>query len=65
MAVACVVNIIGDLILVAGFHLDAAGAAIATVAAQAVSVVLAIILLKKKDLKKRRISESTGSVSGS
>lgn len=51
VAVACVVNIIGDLILVAGFHLDAAGAAIATVAAQAVSVVLAIILLKKKDLK--------------
>lgn len=31
VAVACVVNIIGDLILVAGFHLDAAGAAIATV----------------------------------
>lgn len=51
VAVACVVNIIGDLILVAGFHLDAAGAAIATVAAQAVSVVLAIVLLKKKDLK--------------
>lgn len=40
VAVACVVNIIGDLILVAGFHLDAAGAAIATVAAQAVSVFL-------------------------
>lgn len=51
VAVACVVNIIGDLILVAGFHLDAAGAAIATVAAQAVSVVLAIVLLKRKDLK--------------
>lgn len=51
VAVACVVNIIGDLILVAGFHLDAAGAAIATVAVQAVSVVLAIVLLKKKDLK--------------
>jgi len=45
VAVACVVNIIGDLILVAGFHLDAAGAA---VAAQAVSVVLALIILKKK-----------------
>lgn len=48
MAVACVVNIIGDLILVAGFHLDATGAAVATVAAQAVSVVLALIILKKK-----------------
>lgn len=45
VAVACVVNIIGDLILVAGFHLDAADAA---VAAQAVSVILALIILKKK-----------------
>lgn len=50
VAVACVVNIAGDLILVAGFHLDAAGAAIATVAAQAVSVVLALMLLKKKKI---------------
>lgn len=48
--VACVVNIIGDLILVAGFHLDAAGAAIATVAAQAVSVVCAVVILLKKKL---------------
>lgn len=48
VAVACLVNIAGDLILVAGFHLDAAGAAIATVAAQAVSVVLALVILKKK-----------------
>lgn len=48
VAVACVVNIFGDLILVAGLHLDAAGAAIATVLAQAVSVVLAIIILKRK-----------------
>ena len=35
--VACLVNIAGDLILVAGFGMDAAGAAIATVLAQAVS----------------------------
>ena len=48
VAVACFVNVIGDLILVAGLHLDAAGAAIATVAAQAVSVALALIILKKK-----------------
>ena len=33
--VACIVNIIGDLILVAGLHMDAAGAAVATVLAQA------------------------------
>lgn len=48
--VACIFNIIGDLVLVAGFHLDAAGAAIATVFAQAVSVVCAIVILLKKDL---------------
>ena len=48
--VACIVNIIGDLVLVAGLHLDAAGAAIATVAAQAVSVVCAIVMLVKKHL---------------
>ena len=48
--VACVVNIIGDLVLVAGFHMDAAGAALATVLAQALSVVFAVVLLLKKDL---------------
>ena len=48
--VACIFNIVGDLVLVAGFHLDAAGAAIATVFAQAVSVVCAIVMLLKKDL---------------
>ena len=49
VAVACVVNIAGDLILVAGLHLDAAGAAIATVTAQAVSVVFALFLLVKRE----------------
>ncbi len=48
VAVACLVNIIGDLLLVAVFHLDTAGAAIATVAAQALSVVFALVLLKKR-----------------
>ena len=48
--VACVVNIAGDLILVAGVGMDAAGAAIATVLAQAVSVVFAVVLLVKKKL---------------
>ena len=50
VAVACVINIAGDLILVAGFRMDAAGAAIATVAAQAVSVVFALWMLMKKKL---------------
>lgn len=48
--VACIVNIFGDLLFVAGFKMDAAGAAIATVMAQAVSVVCAIVILIKKDL---------------
>lgn len=48
--VACIVNIIGDLVLVAGLHMDAAGAAIATVTAQALSVVFSVMLLLKKDL---------------
>ncbi len=50
VAVACVVNIVGDLLLVAVFHMDADGAAIATVLAQAVSVVFAVLLLIKRGL---------------
>ena len=50
VVVACIVNIFGDLLLVAGLHMDAAGAAIATVMAQALSVVFAVILLMKKKL---------------
>ena len=50
VAVACAINVVGDLVLVAGFHMDAAGAAIATVAAQAVSAVFALVLLVKKNL---------------
>ena len=48
--VACIINVFGDLILVAGFHMNAVGAAIATVFAQAVSVVFAVVLLIKKNL---------------
>ena len=48
--VACIVNIAGDLLLVAVFKMDAAGAAIATVLAQAVSVVFALVILLKKKL---------------
>ena len=48
--VACIVNIAGDLILVAGFGMDAAGAALATVLAQALSVLFAVVRLVKKGL---------------
>lgn len=46
--IACIVNIFGDLLLVAGFHMNVAGAAIATVTAQGVSVLLSLIIMKKK-----------------
>ena len=51
VAVACVINIAGDLILVAGFRMDAAGAAIATVTAQGIvmSVMIIGIFVQKKD----------------
>lgn len=50
VAIACVVNIIGDLIFVGIFHMAATGAAIATVLAQAISVILSLILIVKKGL---------------
>ncbi|MCF0238056.1 MAG: MATE family efflux transporter [Sphaerochaetaceae bacterium] len=43
--VACIINIIGDLILVIGFNMGAKGAALATVLAQGVSVVIALFLI--------------------
>ena len=48
--VACIVNVIGDLFFVAVLHKVAAGAAVASVMAQALSVVFAVILLLKKEL---------------
>lgn len=50
VAVASVVNIIGDLLLVAVFHMGAAGAAIATIGAQAFSVVISFLIIKRRGL---------------
>lgn len=50
VAIACVVNIFGDLLLVAVFKMNVAGAAIATVSAQAVSVILSLVIIKKRQL---------------
>lgn len=50
VAIACVVNIFGDLLLVAVFHMGAAGAALATVFAQAVSVVLSLFVIARRKL---------------
>lgn len=50
VAIACVLNIIGDLVLMALLQMGTAGAAIATVAAQAVSVVLSLVLIRRREL---------------
>lgn len=50
VCIACIINIIGDLLLVAVFHMGAMGAAIATVLAQAVSVVISLFIITKKEL---------------
>ena len=50
VAIACVFNIIGDLALVAGAGMGAAGAAVATVAAQLISVVLSVIVIRRRTL---------------
>ncbi len=47
---ACVFNIAGDFLLVGVFHLAAAGAAIATVAAQALSVMLSFAMIRRRKL---------------
>ena len=50
VAIACVINIFGDLLLVAVFQMGAAGAAIATVTAQAISVACSLLLIRRKTL---------------
>jgi putative MATE family efflux protein len=50
VSIACAVNIVGDLLFVAVFHLNVAGAALATVMAQAVSVILSILIIRKQNL---------------
>ena len=50
VGIACVVNIVGDLVLVALLDMNVAGAAIATVGAQAVSVVLSLIIIRRQKL---------------
>lgn len=47
VSISCVVNIIADIILIGHYDMGAAGAAIATVFSQVVSVVIGLIYLKK------------------
>ena len=46
VVIACGVNILGDLLFCAMLHMGAAGAAIATVAAQGISVLLSLLLIR-------------------
>lgn len=48
--IACVCNIAGDLLLVAVFDVGTAGAAIATVFAQFVSVIISFLIIRRKSL---------------
>ncbi|WP_027624920.1 MATE family efflux transporter [Clostridium lundense] len=50
VAIACVINITGDLLLVAIFDMAATGAAIATTLSQGISVILSVIIIKRQDL---------------
>lgn len=50
VAIACVVNIAGDLLLSGAFRMGAAGVAISTVAAQGISFITALLFLRKKGM---------------
>ncbi len=50
VAIACVINIVGDLLLCAVFKMGTSGAALATVFAQVVSVVISFGLIRKREL---------------
>lgn len=50
VCIACAVNIVGDLLFVAGLGMDVSGAALATILAQAVSVILSLVIIKHQKL---------------
>lgn len=50
VAIACIANIFGDLLFVSVFHMGATGAALATVMAQALSVIISIMIIRKRTL---------------
>ncbi|MGN1081685.1 MAG: MATE family efflux transporter [Acutalibacteraceae bacterium] len=62
--IACICNILGDLLFVAVLKLDVVGAALATILAQAVSVVLSVVIISRIPLpfcfKKSYISLKSG-----
>lgn len=50
VAIACGVNIAGDLLFVAVLHMNVAGAALATILAQFVSVAISLVIIRRQPL---------------
>lgn len=50
VAIACFCNIVGDYLLVGVFHMATSGAAIATVTAQGISVVISLFIIRRLTL---------------
>lgn len=50
VAIAALINVFGDLLLVDYFHMGAAGAAIATVSSQTISVIISLVMIKGRTL---------------
>ncbi|MCD8148593.1 MAG: MATE family efflux transporter [Clostridiales bacterium] len=48
--IACLVNVFLDFLLVGALHMDVAGAAVATVAAQMVSVIISLLMIRRINL---------------
>lgn len=49
IAIACAANILLDYLLIGGFSMGAAGAAIATVVAQTLSVIVSLVMIRRKN----------------
>ncbi|MDO5562023.1 MAG: MATE family efflux transporter [Synergistaceae bacterium] len=52
VAIACVCNVFGDLLLVGRFGMGAGGAALATILSQGLSALLAVVFLKKQSFNR-------------
>ena len=50
VCIACVINILADLLFVAVFHMGSLGAALATILAQGISVLVSLIIITKQKL---------------
>ena len=48
IAIACVANIVLDILFIGVLHLDAAGAALATVLSQTLSVVISLVMIRRR-----------------